>query len=359
MDRVLIGTRKGLFDIRRSGGSWRIAGRHFLGEPVTAVVRDGAANTILAALALGHFGAKVWRSDDDGANWREVAAPAYPPKPADSADKIEWTLKVVWVLESGGRSGVVWAGTLPGGLFRSTDSGESWEINRGLWGRSERAEWFGGGYDYPGIHSICVYPANPEQVLVGVSCGGAWLTRDGGQNWEVRSRGMYAAFMPPARRDDPVIQDPHRIVQCAAQPDVFWCQHHNGVFRSTDDAASWHEVTAIKPSTFGFAVAVHPRDPQTAWFVPAKSDERRIPIEGRFVVARTDDGGKTCEVLAAGLPGSEAYDLVYRHGLAVAEDGRTLAMASTTGGVWFSGDAGESWRALNARLPPVNCVRFA
>src|SRR5439155_11564230 len=48
--------------------------------------------------------------------------------------------------------------------------------------------------------------------------------------------------------DDPVIQDPHRIVRCANAPEVFWAQHHNGIFRSGDGARSWTEVKA-KPSS--------------------------------------------------------------------------------------------------------------
>ncbi len=357
-DRMLIGTRKGLFDLRRSGSGWAMAGRHFLGEPVTAVMRDAATGTLLAALNLGHFGVKLWRSDDDGATWREVAAPKYPEKPADSTDKNDWNLKVIWALESGKKPGIAWAGTLPGGLFRSTDGGESWALMRGLWDRPERAEWFGGGYDHPGIHSICVDPRNADRVLLGVSCGGAWMTEDAGKTWDVRCKGMYAAYMPPAQRDNPAIQDPHRIVQSPSDPNVYWCQHHNGVFRSTDGAQSWHEITAIAPSTFGFAVAVHPKDADTAWFVPAVKDEQRVPVDGKFVVSRTRDGGRTSEILSKGLPGAEAYDLVYRHSLDVDESGNTLALGSTTGGLWFSNDSGDSWMASDVRLPPIACLRF-
>ena len=33
-----------------------------------------------------------------------------------------------------------------------------------------------------------------------------------------------------------------------------------------------------RATAFGFAVAAHPRDPLTAWFVPAEKDMRRIPV---------------------------------------------------------------------------------
>ena len=60
-----------------------------------------------------------------------------------------------------------------------------------------------------------------------------------------------------------------------------------------------------------------------------------------------------------GLPDTHAYDLVYRHALDVDASGETLAMGSTTGGLWCSDDAGEHWALVNAHLPPINLVRFA
>ena len=83
-----------------------------------------------------------------------------------------------------------------------------------------------------------------------------------------------------------------------------------GIWRSTDDLASWEQLHA-QPSSFGFPVAVHPNDPERAWFVPAHSDQKRAPIDGRVVVTRTRDGGKTFEVLDRGLPGEFAYDLTW------------------------------------------------
>ena len=45
---------------------------------------------------------------------------------------------------------------------------------------------------------------------------------------------------------------------------------------------------------------MHPHQPDTAWFVPAIKDEKRYPVEGKFVVSRTQDGGETFEVLNKG-----------------------------------------------------------
>jgi hypothetical protein len=354
-DRAWVATRKGLFELRRHGAAWRIARSCFLGEPVSMLLPPQADGRMLAALNLGHFGVKVHASDDAGATWHEVATPAYPPQPEGSTG-VAWKLVQVWALEAA--NGVVWAGTLPGGLFRSADFGASWQLVEPLWSRPERAEWFGGGYDVPGIHSICLHPSRPAQMLVGISCGGAWGTADGGDHWQLQASGMHAAYMPPDVAENPNTQDPHRIVRCNAMPEVLWCQHHNGIWKSIDDAASWHEVKGAPLSSFGFALAVHPRDADTAWFVPGVADQQRIPVGAALVVNRTCDGGRSFETLRSGLPQEHCYDLVYRHGLALADDGQTLLMGSTTGGLWASADGGDHWSAVDARLPPIYALRF-
>jgi hypothetical protein len=364
-DRVLASTRKGLFVLERDRGDWRVVRHSFPGDNVCFALADPRDGAWYACLDLGHFGVKLHRSGDAGATWTELPAPAYAegdeivtgdgkaPQPA--------TLKLLWTLVPGHATqpGRLWAGTIPGGLFRSDDSGQSWTLVRGLWDHSDRKQWFGGGYDFPGIHSICVDPRDARRVRVAVSTGGVWRSDDDGDTWTLTADGMRAAYMPEERRFDPLVQDVHRLVQCAAAPDALWAQHHNGVFRSTDGGAHWQELANVPPSVFGFAVAVHPQAPDTAWFVPAVKDEKRFPVDGRLVVARTRDGGGRFEVLTSGLPDTLAYDLVYRHGLAIDASGEHLAFGSTTGGVWLTDDGGDSWRMLAARLPPVLAMTFA
>ena len=135
-------------------------------------------------------------------------------------------------------------------------------------------------------------------------------------------------------------------------------QHHNGVFRSTDGSMSWREIENVPPSAFGFAVAVHPEEHDTAWFVPGVSDEHRIPVDGKVVVSRTRDGGESFNVLTKGLPQEHAYDLTFRHALDIDESGDRLAFGSTTGSLWVTEDGGDSWETVSTHLPPVYCVRF-
>ncbi|HET9956883.1 MAG TPA: hypothetical protein VFQ61_20445 [Polyangiaceae bacterium] len=362
--QLFVATRKGLFTIAKHLGAWDIVDVSFEGDNVSMVLPDTRDGAVYVAIQHGHFGSKLHRSDDDGKTWKELTAPQYPPKPESEVDKdpirgedVAWSLQLIWSLEAAGDQRI-FAGTVPGGLFYSDDRGESFNLCESLWLRPERRRWFGGGLDAPGIHSIVVDPADGNHVLIAVSCGGIWRTRDGGGSFTLEGKGMHASYMPPERRQDLDIQDPHRLVQCASKPEVLWVQHHNGIFRSTDYAESFVEISGAKPSSFGFTVAAHPKDPEVAWFVPAARDDRRIPVDRRVAVMRTSDGGRSFEPLTRGLPDQFAYDLVYRHALDVDATGALLAFGSTTGNLWISENGGDAFATVSQNLPPIYAVRF-
>ncbi len=356
--QLRVGTRKGLFIFDRTeAGQWQPQAPALLGDPVTMLLVDPRNGDQFAALNLGHFGVKLYRAASGSCDWVEVSTPAFPKTDTGDGPAVE----LIWELSSGGNNqpGTLWAGTIPGGLFKSTDHGDSWQLIESLWARPEREFWFGGGYDAPGIHSICVHPHNSQHLTLAVSCGGVWESLDEGASWSLIGQGLRAAFLPPEQAYEPTSQDPHRMVRCAAVPDHLWIQHHNGIFRSTDGGHNWTEITEAGPSVFGFAVAVHPKDPNCAWFVPAVKDECRVPVDARLVVTRTRDGGQRFETLNSGLPTEPAYDLIYRHALAVDASGTFLAFGSTTGGLWISEDQGDHWHCISSHLPPVNVVQFS
>ncbi|MEZ5843915.1 MAG: hypothetical protein R3D27_09290 [Hyphomicrobiaceae bacterium] len=365
--RLSVATRKGLFTVERaSAGRWEIAAADFLGDNLSIVHEDRRNGRLYAALDHGHFGVKVHRADGPGKPWQEVAAPAYPEKPEGHEEfdmwgrPLPWSTVRIWALASGGddEPGTLWCGTLPGGLFRSGDHGASWQIVRALWDHPKRRQWMGGGADLPGLHSILVDPRNSRRVHVAVSTGGIWLTEDGGTSWVQRGEGMRADHVPPELTHDPIAQDVHCLARCPADPSRMWVQHHNGIFVSSDEGRTFTEIRNVEPSVFGFPVVVHPKDPDTAWFVPAIKDEKRIPAKGEVVVTRTRDGGRSFEILRNGLPQQHAYDCVWRHALDIDDTGARLAFGSTTGGLWVSENQGSDWQCVAQHLPPVHCVRF-
>ena len=365
--RALVATRKGLFTLERRPQGWIVDRVSFPGDNVPMALFDARDRSIFAALGHGHFGVKLHRSTDGGSTWREIARTGLSSEtrrtPTDQdpvrRTPIDWTLELIWSLEGGGpqRPGRLWAGTVPGGLFRSDDSGESWQLVRSLWDRPERQKWFGGGMDRPGIHSIVVDPRDNDRVSVGISCGGAWHTATAARAGASRAR---ACAPPSCRPTGRRPQHPGR-----APP--------GGLRRPPDPSGSSTTTASSAPPT---AAGPGPRsptstpppsasrwpctrsDPDVAWFVPAIKDEKRIPAEGRLVVTRTRDGGRTFSRCTRGLPQSWAYDLVYRHAFATDHTGDRLILGSTTGNLFISEDAGTTWQTISHHLPPIYATTF-
>lgn len=357
-DTLILGTRKGLLLAERNARGWTVKSESHRGIPIPYAMIDPRTGALWASLSHGHWGQKMSRSKDNGGTWEEVP----PPKYAESAefkDGVPATLYYLWVIEPGGKDqpGRLYAGTAPGGLFQSDDDGDTFQLVESLWNHpSRKDQWFGGGLDQPGIHSVVVDPRNSKRVLIGISCAGVFETTDDGKTWASRNKGLKATFLPDP--DAEIGHDPHFMTASESQPDMLWQQNHCGIFRSRDGAKSWEFVSQPNgPAHFGFAVEVDPKDGNTAWVVPAISDEVRMAIDGALCVCRTEDGGKSWTAFRNGLPQSGCYDVVFRHGLD--QSGDRLAFGSTTGNVYVSDDRGESWQPVGNNLPPIYSVRFA
>jgi photosystem II stability/assembly factor-like uncharacterized protein len=391
-NQILLGTKKGTLIADFAAGRWTLRPIAHAGMSISYAARDPRDGTLWVAMDHAHWGPKLSRSKDGGATWEHLTQIAYPKgarfveqhMPTPGQDPMatgrpttykDASLLKVWVLAFGGsdQPGTIHAGTLPGGLFTSTDGGDTWELNRPLWNHESRGgdlfagdatsknHWGGTpaamayGEFVPGIHSIVVDPRDSKRMWVAVSCAGVMETTDGGATWHGKNRGMLNDYLP-----DPAAEwghDPHFVAACARDPDCLWQQNHSGVFFSKDGARTWRRVSTPRAAVhFGFPIAADETRAGTAWVVPAKGDDERMAIGGGLFVARTDDGGETWQSFTKGLPQENAYDVVYRHALDARGD--RVCFGSTTGNVYLSEDRGESWRCLGQNLPPLHSVRF-
>lgn len=355
---LFLSTRKGLIVCARQAAGWKITAAHFEGIPVSLAYEDERNNTWWACLDHGHWGVKLHRSFDRGKNWEEIPAPAYP-EGAEIKDDLAATTKYLWAVQQGGASNPkrLWVGTIPGGLFRSDDGGDSFHLIESLWNHPSRKEhWFGGGFDHPGIHSIVVDPRDEDHLYIGISCAGVFESRDAGQSWSVRNKGLRADFLPDPYAE--VGHDPHLLLASPSNPDVLWQQNHCGIFRSTDGGANWIDLSEKDgPANFGFAIAVADDNPDQAWVAPALSDTHRVAVSRSLCISRTDDGGQNWKALRKGLPQDFCYDIVYRHALAAQQN--EVVFGTTTGNVFTSANRGDSWQTLSHHLPMVHAVGFA
>lgn len=353
---LAIGTRKGLFLARRSQeGAWSLDGPQFVMREVPSIAF--LDSTLMVGVMSEHWGPTVARSEDLGATWTETDRGAIV-FPADTGA----ALARVWQLHvDPARPGLVWAGCEPTSLWRSTDAGAHFELVRGLWDHPHRPNW-APGYGGAAVHSIVTDQADPDRVLVAMSTGGVYVSRDatapGGGSWSPSNKGITAYFMPDPNPE--YGQCVHKVAADAAGPSTLYAQNHHGVYRSDDGGASWTSIAEGLPSDFGFVVLAHPSVPGTAWVVPLVADRERVPPGGRLRLHRTRDGGRSWSEVGAGLP-DESWTAVLRDAACVVpsgdEGGSLLALGTRDGCVYVSTDDGETVSQVAAHLPDVLCVR--
>ena len=307
-ERIHVATRKGLFTLERSGMSqWTIIRSSFIGDPVTIVLRRPRVTArSTPRLTSVTSGSSCDRSADGGETWEEVAGVRASRR--NRPDGLDATQTgSVGAPDLGARAGrrrtspaCCGPARFPAACSAPSDRGETWQLVDSLWNRPERAKWFGGGYDDPGIHSICVDPRDSQQHR-----RRCFLRGRLGHRGRRRAAGIAGprACTPstcrPSGAKIPTIQDPHRVVQCPAAPDALWVQHHNGVFRSTDGGrAAGREITNDPAVQLRFRRRGSSGRARTRpGSCPAVKDECRIPVDGKVVVARTRDGGESFDVL--------------------------------------------------------------
>ena len=375
--QVLVGTTKGAFvldgDDSRSG--WSVRGPYCDGWPVNHVVGDAETGTMWAGGGGDWSGAGVWRSGDGGHTWTLAKlttgeVDTWAANDPDFAAMIGWEegaapfgddFSQVWSLARVGER--LYAGTKPATLLVSDDGGASWSVVKGLTDHPSASEW-GPGAAGLVLHTIISDPDDPEAMWVGISAAGVFASTDGGVTWERRNdldaeAGDVAADHPAGPSDGHVGFCVHHVERAPGRErHVLYQQNHHGVWRSDDGGLHWRSVTEGLPSTFGFPLLVHPRDPETVWTLPLNGDmEGRYPPDAAAAVWRSRDGGATWEAGRTGLPQEACYFTVLRQAMAGdTQEPAGVYVGTNTGSVFVSADEGESWQEVARHLPTILSV---
>lgn len=351
--KIAVGTRKGLWLLESNGTAWKASGPHFPMSEVSAlswVDGDSSSPRLLAGVMSWHWGPIVASSDDLGETWNEVQGSSIRFDESDGA-----SIERVWQLQPDPyRPGVVWAGCQPTSLWRSTDGGATFALERGLWDHPHRERW-APGFGGAAVHTVVPRPGST--VVVAMSTGGVYRTEDDGQSWRPTNGGIQAKHLP-----DPYPEYGQCVHKVGAEPgdsQRMFAQNHHGVYRSDDDGRTWTSIADGLPSDFGFVMLTHPARAGVAWVVPLVADAERIPPDGELRVWRTEDGGQTWTKSTSGLP-DDCWTVVLRDAADVVAgtDGvATVAFGTRDGCVYVSGDEGETFEQAAAHLPDVLCVR--
>jgi serine/threonine protein kinase len=352
---LLVGTTKGAFLLRSNAqrARWEIGGPYFHGHSVYAMAYDGRAGQHRIWVSTQSVWGTLLRfSDDFGKSWTnpQEAAIRFPAESGLS-------LKNIWQIATGRpeEANVLFCGVEPAALFESRDGGETWSLVRGLFDHPHRPRWVPGNGGLA-LHTIVMDPAEQRRMYVAISSGGVYRTDDGGYSWTPQNRGVRATFMP--NKYPEFGQCVHKIVMHPDRPERLFLQNHWGLYRSDDHAQSWIDVANGVPSDFGFAMVVHPHNPDCVYIVPVESDEFRCTCDGRLRVYRTRNAGASWEPLVRGLPQKQAYETVLRDAMTTdAFDPAGIYFGTRSGQLLGSRDEGKTWEKIAEGLPPIVCIR--
>jgi photosystem II stability/assembly factor-like uncharacterized protein len=342
---LLVGTRKGAFILESDADrrDWTVSEPLCEGWPIHDMSVDPRTGAILAAGGSTWYGPAIWRSTDLGKTWSHSSEGLTY---GDDGPRIP----TIWNVTAS--NGSIYAGVEPAGLFRSDDDGASWTHVKGLREHPSTPGWQPGNGGLI-LHTISPHATDTNRMWVGISAVGVFETRDGGETWTTRNKGVRADFHPDIYPE--FGQCVHKMYSAAGEPETLYQQNHCGVYRSDNGGESWDEITPGLPSQFGFPAVGHPRDADTMWIIPMNGDDR-----GRFMpdhegqVWKTTDRGASWSRKSNGLPQEDAYMTVLREAMAVDRNDSVGVYFGTSGGeVWASTDEGETWHEIAAHLPTV------
>ena len=352
---LLVGTYKGCFLLESDEDrrDWALRGPFCENWPIYHAVHDPATGAIYAAAASEWHGASVWRSPDLGETW-EQSSEGLGYGEGEDALKLS---KVSGLTVSNGR---IFAGAENPGVFESRDGGETWSLLTTLEGQPGSEGWNDPANQPPGhlgVPAILPHPDDPSRYWAIVQGVGIFETRDDAATWTPRNRGLRADW--PLENPE-VGYCVHKLVMSPVDADRLYQQNHVGMHRSDDAGGSWTEITDGLPTEFGFAAAAHPHDRDTFYVIPLDPGHGRVMPDGRAAVWRTQDAGESWRRLDQGLPQKDAHVGVLREGMTIdSHDDPGVYFGTSTGQLFGSTDAGDSWSEIASYLPPIRSVEVA
>lgn len=361
---LLLGCTNGVFQSSDNGATWRDVSGNIACRCTAGLEMSADGETFYAPmLGEGVFAGNMKQGE---LAWQESSALRVP-------------IHHVLVNVDPSNPDIIYASAYPGGIFKSTDGGESFsENNFGLPSFS---------VDDPlrqGYYAFQIAPSDPDILYLGIYGKGVYISRDGASTWiavngadnTLQSKGIYSLAIDP---DDP------SVVTVSAE---------EGVFRTQNAGESWElwsegmpdqlqvRTLAISPDrqlyagTLGYGMYSTPSGnnqwsqmnalAQFGVFWPIWNDrplyqytsllfnenDRDVIVFGTFPsgIYRSADGGETWRECNVGFTNDGVFYLTYH------PDNDQIIYAGTYNGVNRSTDQGLTWEKWDEGWPQEQWV---
>jgi len=247
-----------------------------------------------------------------------------------------------------GQPDAIYVATASGGIFKSTNQGTSWLP---IFDRVDAMMSIG---------DVAVAPSNANIVWAGTgesnnrqssSWGdGVYKSVDGGRNWK-------ASGLADTRHIGRIVVHPSNpeVVYVAAVGHLWGSNAERGVFKTIDGGQTWTKVLYVDDNTGATDLVIDPQNPETLFAATYQRQRKAWGFNGGgpgSAIFRTRDGGATWTNLRNGLPAGDKG----RIGLDIFRgDPRivyaVVEAAGRDGGVYRSGDAGDTWELWSTLNP--------
>lgn len=213
-----------------AGDSWQKAKTLNTGRVDAIAVDPKNKCTVYATMAN-----KIYKTETCGRDWGQIF---FDPR----TDKSFTQIVIDWFNPTN-----LYAGTSDGDIFKSVDSGVSWQTSTRV--------------DGTPISSILMDPRDSRVVYAGTQGAGIYLTVDGGVTWTQIKKQFGDAFSD-ARRVTQLVLDPKA-------PDVLYLVSKYGIIKTSDKGETWSALNlTAPPGTITInAMAVDPTDSKKLVYV--------------------------------------------------------------------------------------------
>ncbi|MEQ8331374.1 MAG: hypothetical protein RH859_13020 [Longimicrobiales bacterium] len=243
-----------------------------------------------------------------------------------------------------GPSRTVYVAAAAGGVWKTTNNGTTFEL---IWDGNGRVVSMGDIGLAPSDPDVLYLGTGEEDSRNSISPGGGvFKSTDGGETWEaVGLEGTQAIGRIAVHPEDP------DVAFVAALGHIWGSNPDRGLYRTRDGGASWQLVKFISDRAGFVDVLLDPRDPDVVW--AASWERVRGPYflqsggPGSGLWKSTDGGDSWTEVAGDGFPTA----MKGRIGLAIAPSDPdvmyAMVEAEEGNGLYRSADGGRTWEKKN------------
>ncbi len=213
----------------------------------------------------------------------------------------------------------LYAGTIRGGVFKSTDAGASWTaMNSGIPLNQSALQ----------IQEMAIDPVTPEILYIGTGGTGVFKSTDGAHSWAAARQGL----------TDNVIE---ALAVDPSNPSTLYAgTGGRGVFKSSDAANSWTMVLDGGGLGRANALAVAPSNSSIVYLGA-----------GFNSLYKSTDAGDTWNLFNTGLDDASVFNEITVH-----PTNPDIVYAATDNGLFKTTNGGDSWSVLNTPVSVVESV---